>query len=55
MDMRCDSVDIATFLGDYGTAATRVNRQRDRTDEIQTEFKLESSLNPTDEISLIDQ
>lgn len=26
MDMRCDSVDIATFLGVYGMAATRVNR-----------------------------
>lgn len=26
MDMRCDSVDIATFLGAYGMAATRVNR-----------------------------
>lgn len=26
MDMRCDSVDIATFLGVYGKAATRVNR-----------------------------
>lgn len=30
MDMRCDSVDIATFLGVYGMAATRVNRGNDR-------------------------
>lgn len=29
MDMRCDSVDIATFLGVYGMAATRVNREND--------------------------
>lgn len=26
MDMRCDSVDIATFLGVSGMATTRVNR-----------------------------
>lgn len=28
MDMRCDSVDIAKFLGAYGPAATHVNQQQ---------------------------
>lgn len=28
MDMRCDSVDIAKFLGVYGPAATHVNQQQ---------------------------